>query len=222
MPSFITISPLTGSGEVELSISGSTYTGRESRSTSFTLSGSVGGTPVTPANALVVTQTGKGAPNGFISLSTTSSTSGFSALGGPITFSGKSNLEKIKLTFGNDASSTDFTTATIGTGTTPITTVSSFTSGDGYTTNLGASEEYDVSFTFTIPENQTTSGKTYKYSFKVGNSTYDVTVSQSARSAYNLAFSASSASVNADGTLTSPSSVSVNADSGLTWTITGQ
>jgi len=218
--SFITISPTTGTGGATLSISGSAYTGRNSRSASFSLNGTAGDdTPVPSANSLVVTQSGAAE---FISLSTTSSTSSFPAAGGDITFSGTSNLEKIKLAFGNDASSSDFTSASINNGT-AITTVSSFTSGDGYTSNLGTDAAYSVSFTFHIPTNTDSSdGKTYKYKFTVGSSTYDVTVNQSAASAYTLAFSSSTATVNADGTLTSPSSVSVSADSGLTWAITPQ
>lgn len=213
MSSFITISPLTGSGEVELSISGSTYTGRESRGTSFTLSGSVGGDPVTPGNALVVTQTGKGAPNGFFSVSTSSSTSAFPAAGGTITYSGTSN--KASISIGTGTLDNVLTSATINS---VSVTKSQLQSGYTVANDPGASAEYNVSFTYTIPANADTSTKTFGGT--VGGQS--VSVTQSAHSGYNLSFSASAATVNADGTLTSPSSVSVNADSGLTWEITGQ
>lgn len=201
----ITVSPTSGTGNKSLTVSASENTGRNSRSASFSLKGTGGYSSVTSSNTLVVTQSGV---NGFINLTTSSSTTAFPAAGGTITFSGTSNLAS--LTLGNGTLDALLTSATVNGAT---VTKAQLQAGYSIPNDPGATAAYNVTLEFTIPINQSTS-EPASYTGTIGGQA--LSVIQSAAST-TLSFSRSTASVNASGT--SGDSVTVNAPNGVSWEI---
>lgn len=201
----ISVSPNSGTGNKSLTVSVSENTGRNSRSASFSLKGTGGYSSVTSSNTLVVTQSGV---NGFINLTTSSSTTAFPAAGGTITFSGTSNLAS--LTLGNGTLDALLTSATVNGAT---VTKAQLQAGYSIPNDPGATAAYNVTLEFTIPINQSTS-EPASYTGSIGGQALSVV--QSAAST-TLSFSRSTASVNASGT--SGDSVTVIAPSGVSWEI---
>ena len=201
----ITVSPTAGTGNKSLTVSVSENTGRNSRSASFSLKGTGDYSSVTSSNTLVVTQSGV---NGFINLTTSSSTTAFPAAGGTITFSGTSNLAS--LTLGNGTLDALLTSATVNGAT---VTKAQLQAGYSIPNDPGATAAYNVTLEFTIPINQSTS-EPASYTGSIGGQALSVV--QSAAST-TLSFSRSTASVNASGT--SGDSVTVNAPNGVSWEI---
>lgn len=201
----ISVSPNSGTGNKSLTVSASENTGRNSRSASFSLKGTGGYSSVTSSNTLVVTQSGV---NGFINLTTSSSTTAFPAAGGTITFSGTSNLAS--LTLGNGTLDALLTSATVNGAT---VTKAQLQAGYSIPNDPGATAAYNVTLEFTIPINQSTS-EPASYTGSIGGQALSVV--QSAAST-TLSFSRSTASVNASGT--SGDSVTVNAPNGVSWEI---
>lgn len=210
MPTYnnITVTPGSGTGTKSLTISATTNTGRNNRSAVVSASGTGKYSSVSSSNSLTITQQGKA---GFLSVSTNSSTTGFPAEGGNITFAGKSNLATITLGSGNLDNL--LSSATIN-----GVSVTKAKLQSGYTlpNDPGATAEYVVSFTFTIPANESISS-TVTYAGTVGGQA--LSVRQLSASA-SLNFSSATATINSDGTLISPASVSVEASNGLGWQIT--
>lgn len=201
----ITVSPTSGTGNKSLTVSASENTGRNSRSASFSLKGTGDYSSVTSSNTLVVTQSGV---NGFINLTTSSSTTAFPAAGGTITFSGTSNLAS--LTLGNGTLDALLTSATVNGAT---VTKAQLQAGYSIPNDPGATAAYNVTLEFTIPINQSTS-EPASYTGSIGGQALSVV--QSAAST-TLSFSRSTASVNASGTSGDP--VTVNAPNGVSWEI---
>lgn len=201
----ISVSPNSGTGNKSLTVSASENTGRDSRSASFSLKGTGDYSSVTSSNTLVVTQSGV---NGFINLTTSSSTTAFPAAGGTLTYTGYSNLASISI--GSGTLDTLLTSATINGAS---VTKAQLQSGYTVPNDPGANARYAVQFVFTIPANSSTSD-TVSYTGTIGGQSY--TVTQSAAST-SLSFSRRTASVNASGT--SGDSVTVNAPNGVSWEI---
>ena len=201
----ISVSPNSGTGNKSLTVSASENTGRNSRSASFSLKGTGDYSSVTSSNTLVVTQSGV---NGFINLTTSSSTTAFPAAGGTITFSGTSNLAS--LTLGNGTLDALLTSATVNGAT---VTKAQLQAGYSIPNDPGATAAYNVTLEFTIPINQSTS-EPASYTGSIGGQALSVVQSAASTS---LSFSRSTASVNALGT--SGDSVTVNAPNGVSWEI---
>lgn len=225
----ITVVPTSGNytGNQNLSISGEPVTGRlenaqgqmVGKRAEFTARGTGQYSSITSPNTLIVTQDGKAA---FITVNTNSSTVAFPASGGPIKFEGTSNLKQITL---SKSSNLGFTKAVINEGG-DITNISSF-SGSGYTVpgDPGNTEEYDVEFYFSIPQNSDPSNPA-EYSFTLNGVEHDIT--QSASGAYTLKFGYNNVepstdvevTLNANGLPKDANTYKVIATSGLTWEIT--
>lgn len=203
----ITVSPNSGTGARTLTVSALENTGRNSRSANFSLAGTGDYSSVLSSNSLVVTQSGV---SGFITITTTSDTTAFHAAGGTLTYTGYSNLASISI--GTGTLDNCLTSATIN-GVSGITK-SQLQSGYTVPNDPGASEKYAVTFVYTIPANQSTSG-TVTYSGTIGGQQY--TVIQSARQV-TLSFSSNTAEVNSSGTLVGDS-ISVIAPEGVSWVI---
>lgn len=226
----ITVVPTSGNytGNQNLTISAEEVTGRlenaqgqmVGRKAAFGASGTNQYSSVKSPNTLIVTQEGKAA---FIEVSTTSSTSAFPADGGPITFTGYSNLKQIPLT---KSSNLGFTSATINNAQPAITDISNF-AGNGYTVpgDPGNTAKYPVTFVFSVPENQDPSNPA-EYTFTLGGTQH--TIRQSASGEYTLKFGYNNVEpstdvevlLNANGLPKVANTYKVIATSGLTWEIT--
>jgi len=203
----ITIDLAQGSGNTTLTISASANTGREPRTAMFTAKGTGLFDEITSANNLIVTQSGAAE---FISLYTLSSTTNFPAEGGELVYTGSSNMAAIVMGSGTLDECLDF--AMINN---VRVTLGQLQSGYVLPNNAGKYEAYPVEFHFTIPANA--GGTSVSYGGTIGGNTY--TITQGISAAQTLSFSATTATVNSDGTITS-GSVAVVAPDGLSWVIT--
>lgn len=162
-PSWLTVTPASGSGNGSVSVSATEHTGRSQRSGSLTFKAS-GVTDVT----VPVTQAAK--PE-FITLNNVSAPKG----GGNVTISGRSNADTI--------------TFTLGAGDIIVTLPSNYTAA-GKTTNNGtaiagdpgASAQFDFSIVISVPANGTVSQKTriVTATTKTGGETASATITQAA------------------------------------------
>ena len=181
---FITISPVTGSGDQNLTITATAHTGRESRALRFTLAGTGSYLSVSGDNDLVVTQAGHAA---FINMGSgnemdyneQSSTFGTSQ-------DRQTNLQKLKITAAQSNDLSQYLTAAAIDGVAlDASGLSALKSANGYEPDgdPGAVSSYPVILTFSgIPVNSGSSAIVYTCTIGYGTSSATITLTHNAQS----------------------------------------
>ena len=198
MDSFIGVSPLSGSGNGTLAVSGSVHTGRANRTGTFNVTGSGIASPIT----VNVTQTGKAE---FVSFDNV--TVSVSKDGETITITGKSNSKNLVFslitTDGILTLPANYTAAGVST-----------VNGADITDDPGSSAEYAFSISFTIAANATISDLTDTLKVTAnGGQTAQCVVTQTAGDP-TLSLSATSITLAADGT-----AQNITVTSNTSWTV---
>lgn len=196
--SWLTVSPMSGSGNDTLNNSAPEHTGREARET--TVTGTASG--VASPDTYVVEQAGKAEFIQFNDGAEMSAPKG----GGAVTVSGKSNSAKLSF---SQVGGSDLEIA------------GNYTAGGKSTANgqaiegdPGADAEYDFSVQVTLPENTETEEK--KFTLKVDNGgsvSQQIVIKQAAGDAY-FSFSKEKVTIPQSG-----GNVSIGVTSNTTWTI---
>lgn len=169
IPSWLTVSPVNGSRNAQVTITASAHTGRSARSCTLSVKSSAG-SPQKTANVnvnqapkaefLTVDAIPKQAASGNVS----------------ITISGKSNAEKIQFIAASNASAVE-------SGMTPtrfIVNSATYTSNAAITGDPGVTAEYTWSVTVNIPVNQSVNDQSYRFLVKTPNTeAQTVTITQS-------------------------------------------
>ena len=152
--SFVTISPASGTGTQNLTITASPNTGRSQRQIVF---GAIGTNDLPSDNKLAITQQ---AASPFIRFDTSSQSKDTS--GGTALFTGKSNLATIKVTLDAEHLGSSLDSAEIN-GVVLDSTAKGQLTSTGYTVvgDPGESGEYNVSISITVPSNAGENPVTY-------------------------------------------------------------
>lgn len=168
-PSWVTVSPTSGSKNANISISASAHTGRSDRSGTVTVS-STAGAPVA-TKTCTVTQSAKAE---FITVNTISKVQ---AAGQSIFITGTSNAASI--TIGQVTGAT--TQEVSATPTKYSVNDTEFNSGSAITGDPGAAAQYQFKITYAVPANSDVTEKTYRFTIKTPNTTAQtITITQSA------------------------------------------
>lgn len=197
-PSWLQISPTSGSGNGTISNSASEHTGRVARTGTVTVTGSGVSTPATYA----VTQTPK---EEFASFNNGASMS-VNKDGGTVTIVGKSNSSKLTFAWvGSSDVSLPKTYTAAG---------SSATSGSAITGDPGAAAQFDFNIELEFPENDTIDDilRTLKVTANGGQSA-QIAINQAAGDA-TLSVTPTEITIPQDG-----SAVSVSVESNTSWTV---
>ena len=197
--SWLTVSPMSGSGNESLNNSAQEHTGREVRET--TVTGTATG--VESPDTYVVEQAGKAE---FIQFSDGAEMSAPKG-GGEVTVTGKSNSAKLSFSQVGGNSELDIAENYTAGG-------KSTANGQAIAGDPGAAAEYEFSVKVTLPENGTVAEKEFTLQVNNGGSvSKQIVIKQAAGDAY-FRFAKSSVTIPQGG-----GSVSVNVESNTTWTI---
>lgn len=197
-PSWLNVTPLSGSGNETISNSASEHTGRVARTGTVTITGSGVSTPAT----YTVTQTPK---EEFASFNNGTNMS-VDKEGGTVTVAGKSNSAKLTFAW---VGSSDITLPQ-----TYVAAGSSATNGVAITGDPGASSQYDFNLSLDFPENDDTEDVSYVLKVTAnGGQSAQITITQTAVDA-TLSVTPTEITIPQDG-----SAVSVTVESNTSWTV---
>lgn len=214
-PSWLTLQPMSGSGDGTVALSATVHTGRENRTGTVTVTG-VG---VQDPKTVAVTQVAKPEFVAFNAVEVAAP-----AAGGNITIAGKSNSSKLTFTAVGVATDENGETTNPETGLdypeVPAPTAytaagAAATSGTAIPGDPGATMEFDFSAVLVIPENDSTVrvDRTYKVTDNAGNEA-QIVVKQTAGAA-RLAVSPATITISAAGVAGSDITVTSN----TSWTV---
>lgn len=198
-PSWLTVSPTTGSGDGTINNSASVHTGRVQRTGTVTVQGSGIASPAT----YTVVQEPKGE---FVSF-TDGTSMAIDKSGGTVTITGTSNSAKLTFSWvgsGADVSLPDTYSANGAT----------TSNGAAITGDPGASNQFAFSLTLTVPENGTVSTVTRVLKVTANGGQYAQISMEQAAGDPTLSLSTDSITIPQDGT-----AVSVTVTSNTSWTV---
>lgn len=198
-PSWLTVSPTTGSGDGTINNSASVHTGRVQRTGTVTVQGSGIASPAT----YTVVQEPKGE---FVSF-TDGTSMAIDKSGGTVTITGTSNSAKLTFSWvgsGADVSLPDTYSANGAT----------TSNGAAITGDPGASNQFAFSLTLTVPENETVSTVTRVLKVTASGGQYAQISMEQAAGDPTLSLSTDSITIPQDGT-----AVSVTVTSNTSWTV---
>ena len=198
-PGWLTVNPMSGSGNKTLNNSASAHTGRVARVGTVTITGK----DIAEAVTYRVTQS----PLAEYVQFTDGSSMSVEKAGGKITIAGKSNSQK--LTFSWVGSVADVNIPSSYTAAGAVTT-----NGEAIADDPGASAEYDFSIQLELPENDTVSAISRVLKVTADGSQYaQISIDQAAGDP-TLSINVTEITIPQDG-----STVTVNVESNTSWTV---